>query len=832
MAVRLRRLALIILVVYASLVGGVVEQYPSLNLVHQVGVTLLLGVWLVTLWRRERPFPSTPLDVPLLVCAVAWLLAALLGHDPRVSLQYAWPIWVHILIFYFLVDLMRHGRQRWAIEALVFFGSLIVLFSAVEMVSWYWGLPILPQFTQSWPHWFGLTRPPVIHSVALILNYNNPTGAYCVLLIPLTLAWASTIHPRDSRWVLRILALGLVVTLLLTQSRGAYLGLAAVVGVSLLLWLLHDNTRRQFPVVLRPLLDPRMLIGGGVLAGVFFVGGICWLVVNRPGNDIARVDLWTAAIQMTYDHPLLGVGPHQFGAVRLEYPHYEYSPSYLPLLHAHNVYLNSLAEGGVITFSCLAGLVFIFGHIWLNAWRRADPALRLRLEGVLAALVGFGVHNLVDSFIQTQLVLPVLILVAYTVWAGDCPPADARQRRGLVVALIGLLAAIQLVFIPVHWAAMKHQRALDLMGSDRLQEALTAERAARHADPWMDLYRLQEATILGRLADQDPAYLDEAITAYEDALRRSPAWDVGWHNLGALYAQAGYYQEAIQAARTAIAWNSLPSGYYLKLGEYQEALGRLDEARAAYEDALERQPSLASSGFWSDPAYPDRAAFLDQAVNDLKPSTAFGIAVYRGDSGAAARIAQAVPPVPGSTMESEVDALWSGDPSGPACVRCYFVAMETGNPAVRRYLLVGERLLSVEGYSDSLTAEQAARAALFLDEAGVGWGWYELARVEELRHADPDVVDRMLESAVAFPPDYRMAYPRAVYGMVGSLTVLPQAQTAPVARIVYEPWLILADRCVATGRLKDARTIYDVILAHDPYLWDVRAKRDALPGGD
>jgi hypothetical protein len=106
MSLRLQRLLIIFLVAYYTLFGGsyYTEHNPPLRVAHQVGTALLFALWLITLWREERPFPATPLDRPLLVYAGVLLASAALSRDARLSLEYTWPLLTHILGFYLLAD--------------------------------------------------------------------------------------------------------------------------------------------------------------------------------------------------------------------------------------------------------------------------------------------------------------------------------------------------------------------------------------------------------------------------------------------------------------------------------------------------------------------------------------------------------------------------------------------------------------------------------------------------------------------------------------------------------------------------------------------------------
>ncbi len=870
MSPRLQRLLIIFLVAYYTLFGGsyYTEHNPPLRVAHQVGTALLFALWLITLWREGRPFPATPLDRPLLAYAGVLLASAALSRDARLSLEYIWPLLTHILGFYLLVDLMWRGRQRWIFEALFVTGAVIVTLTAIEMTAWYFGLPLAPQFVQGWPQVFGLTAPPVIHKAGLAMNVSTLLGNFTATAVPLAAGWAMTARRRDLRQGAWLLAGALTVVLILTQSRSALLALGASAGMLALFALLRQETQARFPAALRPLLGRWMLIGGAALAGALIVGAVLWAALRAPrSGDVARLDLWRSAVEMARDAPLLGVGPHLFGATQRLYGDRALAASTDRLVTAHNLPLNILAETGVIGLAAALWVGAAFLQMWWQAWRRAEPGRRRRLEACLAALVGFGVQSLVDTFALTQTVLPVLMIAAYTA-AGSVTRAEAvRERPGVnsraekgkpsgltrsksgrprflsrgfpspaIPLLLLALLGIELAFLPVHVGELAHGRALRAAGAGDLAGALAATRAAQAADPWLGLYPLQEAYLLGQQAEHDPgAYLEDAIAAHERALALSPTWDLGWHNLAALYAQAGRVEEAVTAEEQAVRWNPAPAGYHLKLGEYREALHDFDDARVAYVNALRANPNLGGSGFWTEPDHPERATVLGEAIDGLTAEQidiGLWLAVMAGDRTRATDIAAQIDPAtapPGHLRALAYWAAWLDDAQAAPCPECFYARiMAAGALLPSDYTLLAELALrrgdSVARPLD-LTPEQAARLALFVSEGSAARAWYVLAQAAEQAGADDTTINGLLARAV--PPVFaRQEFAATVYGRISLFDELPQARTPALGRYDLEPWFALAARYTAAGLPDRAQRVYAALLLADPYLWDVRQQME------
>ncbi|MFN8419297.1 MAG: O-antigen ligase family protein [Anaerolineae bacterium] len=194
-----------------------------------------------------------------------------------------------------------------------------------------------------------------------------------------------------------ILALGLGIS----WSRGAWVGFAAALVVMLILY----PRRRAIGIGLAAL-----LIGGGALAVVTGIappsiiqrfsdftqdltgfGDVRGQVISDANYAVLeRFAHWQAAFWMAEDSPYTGIG---FGAYEVAYPKYELMNWTFALGHAHNYYLNMLAETGLIG---LIGYVAAWGMILLLSLRALDRSTGWR-RGLALGLLGVWTHLLVHS---------------------------------------------------------------------------------------------------------------------------------------------------------------------------------------------------------------------------------------------------------------------------------------------------------------------------------------------------------------------------------------------------------------------------------------------------
>jgi O-antigen ligase len=127
--------------------------------------------------------------------------------------------------------------------------------------------------------------------------------------------------------------------------------------------------------------------------GVFDVRGVDvtaanWAIVERMAH-------WQAALAMFAAHPLVGVGIGQYAAV---YEDYFLTGWVDPLGHAHNYYLNVLAEVGAVGLAIYLVMVISWIALALRlACTASDPLARALGLGTLGVVAASCTHNLFDN---------------------------------------------------------------------------------------------------------------------------------------------------------------------------------------------------------------------------------------------------------------------------------------------------------------------------------------------------------------------------------------------------------------------------------------------------
>lgn len=234
---------------------------------------------------------------------------------------------------------------------------------------------------------------------------------------------------RDRMALLGVLTLLPIGALFLAASRGGIMAFFLEVGLVLILVFLRRRGRGQ-------------LVAGGV---VLLLGGIlvAWLGVGPTLDRFAayrklevtegrRVEMAKDSWRIFLDHPILGTG---LGTLQEVFPRYETLYDGLVVNHAHNDYVEALAETGLIGgLFGLAFLVLLFREARTRlALARNILEVAVRI-GALAACCGFLAHSLVDFNLHIPSNALLFLLQGAVATSSLAPsrrtiPATSHQRH-------------------------------------------------------------------------------------------------------------------------------------------------------------------------------------------------------------------------------------------------------------------------------------------------------------------------------------------------------------------------------------------------------------------
>ena len=242
----------------------------------------------------------------------------------------------------------------------------------------------------------------VVHTKGYVfgsyVNHNDYAGLM-EMLIPVAMCYALSRSRRTSQRILLLLAVcGAIASVLLSGSRGGVISVVIeMVFLGALLW--------HWEVV-------RSVRSWGVLGLTGIVGVAVLFLVITPANswqrlasvtglahqpDVtlgSRLEVSRDTLAVLRDYPWLGAGLGSFETV---FPQYQTFPTDLGWTHAHNDYVEALAETGVVGGLLILSALLLFARLAFRNFpdRLKNPRGWIQLGAALGCC-GLLVHSLAD----------------------------------------------------------------------------------------------------------------------------------------------------------------------------------------------------------------------------------------------------------------------------------------------------------------------------------------------------------------------------------------------------------------------------------------------------
>ena len=388
-----------------------------------VGAALLAAA---VLYRTEYGLYAAVLILPFLPFKASFVLALFTlvswfwqvrgGEQPRLKLA---PTWIPMLLFFlvmFYATITSISFWTSASEFLIPVTGLIFLFIMVNRLDtpeklddflvmlaiaglivasyavydYYYG-PSALQIHKGWVD--ADLNPELSNRAAAIFDNPNLLANYLVLLTPLSLAGVFASPKSWRKAVFALTAVATTTCLMLTSSRGGWIGLAAALVV--------------FCLLQRPVLTTVSLGVAGLalpLGTTFMARVLPASIMNRlvsisslkDSSNAFRIDTWKGALALIQDHWPTGVGLGRFAFNRV-YATYLVANASVP--HSHSLYLELMSEFGILGTGLFLWLFLRLFRLGLKLRSAASGFIRHYNAGVIAALAGFLTHSTIDYFL-------------------------------------------------------------------------------------------------------------------------------------------------------------------------------------------------------------------------------------------------------------------------------------------------------------------------------------------------------------------------------------------------------------------------------------------------
>ncbi len=413
---RLLRLGICALVVFGVAAHGGVEDWA--RAVLETGAGLLFLAWALWIYfTREEQIFFSPLLPPLaalslIACGQWFFHGTASSYNTRMELQ----LLVSDLILLFLAVQAFRTLQDWRgfVWFGMVFGFLISIFGILQHLTFngklYW-------FREM--HYGGIPFGPYV-------NRNHFAG-FLELILPLALVPLVLGRVRHERWaVVGLFAIVPIGALFFSVSRGGIASFGVELMVLATVMIQRRAMGRQLIAGVAVLLLALLLVswlGVGQLVQRFSSFQALEVTVGKRAS--MRRDTWKIFLH----HPVTGTG---LGTLQIVYPLYESLYDGKIVNHAHNDYLEALAETGILGGLCCAWFLGILFSESLKRLRQLNNSFAgaLQLSGLLACS-GFLVHSLVDFNLHIPANALLFFLMAHLATSEIQPvtPTSTSHRR-------------------------------------------------------------------------------------------------------------------------------------------------------------------------------------------------------------------------------------------------------------------------------------------------------------------------------------------------------------------------------------------------------------------
>ena len=333
----------------------------------------------------EQTPSRSPMNRYIILYALLYTAAVFLSVTPSGSLKHGA---LHVLFVLFAVGFgsaIRTEKQLlWTMRFFVISGALVsaygiyqYLFGAIGAAAW--------------------VDSEMFSSIGLrvysTLENPNVLAEYLLLTIPFSMAFVVF----EKNWLARIFFVGttgvMLLCMVLTYARGAWLGLIFAVAVFLIM-----IDRRLIFLGIIGLVALYFVLPDSILDRFSSIGNL------TDGSTSYRVSIWMATIAMLRDFWLVGVGPGVAAYNRI-YPIYGYNAVNAP--HSHNLFLQIICDAGVFALVIFVMLLFSYVRELATAIKRnTNRELNIFRIAALSAMAGFVLQGMTDySFYNYRVTL-------------------------------------------------------------------------------------------------------------------------------------------------------------------------------------------------------------------------------------------------------------------------------------------------------------------------------------------------------------------------------------------------------------------------------------------
>lgn len=367
-------------------------------------------------------------DIHLPIGGVFWIVSVLLiliistitAHHPEWALRKGFFL-VNFFLWYGTLALLvfneRINSQR-IVEGIILSGTAIAFVGILQWLGQFvFGLEPMLSVWRAYvaPFFLGsASAEAVLAHSSWLVNVGGATIFRAIAVFPdphmfafyleLCAPWALFSFLQNGRKKYMVFFSVMIIALLLSFSRGAYIGIIAGFFVMLAFFVYRQKFRLREGLVMITIFAVSM----GFLFGTdnFVRDRLMDTFFSVDASGQERIVLWGDAWRAIEEFPFLGVGLGGFPE------RVQPSAVYRDPIYAHNLYLDIAVEMGLLgLFVCLAGFYWMVRRFLILGQK--NPVY---FSGVVALMM-YGAHSIFDTPLYSVHVLGILCVTASLAWS-------------------------------------------------------------------------------------------------------------------------------------------------------------------------------------------------------------------------------------------------------------------------------------------------------------------------------------------------------------------------------------------------------------------------------
>lgn len=357
-----------------------------LNLLFMIFV-ILAYIYRET-FRERNPLTKDSIDVPIVVFVLAIIISTITSLDPKGSFR---DLAIHMISIGFMFVMINSIRNKKdfniVITFLVFTGTLVALYGLFQF-------KVGVQMEAKWLD--TANNSGITARVFSVFGNPNILAEYLIMIIPISVSLFWYTKKLSQKVIFFLTSMILLITLLLTYSRGGWLGFAFGMLVFVLL------VQKKLLLLLIPLgLGSVYFLPQTILNRILSIGNLA------DSSNAYRIKIWRISIGIIKDYWVSGVG---FGYIPFKKTFETYIRT-MPAYHAHNTYIETAAEMGIPGLIILLLFIFIlYRYAIKKLIRGEDRYIKVVGAGILSGLAAI----LTQGAVENVLYLPKIIITFWT----------------------------------------------------------------------------------------------------------------------------------------------------------------------------------------------------------------------------------------------------------------------------------------------------------------------------------------------------------------------------------------------------------------------------------